>query len=359
MIKTLITRAIAAFIFLAVLIAAWFFYLFNHPLLAPNQAPVTIEIASGTGLDQFVQQLYQKQLISQPEIVREWLLLRGYEKKLKAGEYILQPGVSLNNLITSVAQGNANFYKVTIIPGWTVKDAAKVLGVDPTSSLQELNTQHASAEGLLYPDTYYLTSVDKKSEIVQRAYQKMQQILQQEWQDRAPNLPYQSSYDALIVASLIEKETAQPDERPIIAAVIINRLNQKMPLQIDPTVMYGLYQSYPRQPTPADLKKDTIYNTYLHLGLPPTPIALPSRASIHAALHPANVAYLYYFANFNGGHVFSENYDEHKQAIAAKIVALNLARDIELHTRSDYVDLACNVFYACNTDRSSLANDNK
>ncbi len=355
MIKTLITRSIAALLLLVVIALAWFFHLFNHALVEQNQSPVSVEIAPGTGLDQFVQQLYQKQLIHYPVLLREWLLLRGYEKKLKAGEYIIQPGMSLTNLINSVSQGNANFYKVTLIPGWTYRDAAKVLGVTPEAMAQELNITQPSVEGLLYPDTYYLTSVDKKTDVLQRAYQKMQQVLQQEWQDRASNTPYQNSYQALIVASLIEKETAQSDERPIIAAVIINRLNKNMPLQIDPTVIYGLYQAYPRQPTPADLKKESAYNTYLHLGLPPTPIALPSRASIHAALHPAAVDYLYYFANFSGGHVFSVTYDDHKQAIAAKIVALNLARDIELQTRVNYINLVCYVFHSC----KESVNDNK
>lgn len=347
MVKTLITRSILGLAIIVLAALAWFFYLFNHALVAQNQVAASVEIAPGTGLDQFVQQLYQKQLINYPTIVREWFLFRGYEKKLKAGEYTVQPGMSLNNLFYSVSQGTANFYKVTFIPGWTYRDAAATVGVAPETLVQQLHITQPSAEGWLYPDTYYLTSVDKKEDVLLRAYQKMQQVLQDEWQDRAANLPYQDSYQALIVASLIEKETALSDERPIIAAVIINRLNKNMPLQIDPTVVYGLYQNYAHQPTPADLKKDTKYNTYLHNGLPPTPIALPSRASIHAALHPVNVPYLYYFANFNGGHVFSETYDGHKQAIAAKVVALDLARDIELHTRSDYVDLVCYILHSC------------
>lgn len=347
MIKALIIRSIVTFFAVLVIVLSWFFYLFNHSLLGPQEARITVQIAAGTGLDQFVQQLYQKNIIRYPTLLREWLLFRGYEKKLKAGEYSVQPGMSLNEFVTSVAQGNANFYKVTIIPGWTYHDAAAVVGVAPEAVRQQLNITQASVEGLLYPDTYYLTTVDKKEDVLLRAYQKMQQVLQQEWQDRASNISYQNSYEALIVASLIEKETAVSDERPIIAAIILNRLNKKMPLQIDPTVMYGLYQSYPRQPTPEDLKKDTVYNTYLHIGLPPTPIALPSRASIHAALHPVNVPYLYYFANFSGGHVFSETYEGHKQAIAAKIVALDLARDIELHMRSDYLNLACYVLHSC------------
>lgn len=347
MVRTLIIRSILGLTIVLVAAFVWFFHIFNHALLEQNKTPVSLEIAPGTGLDQFVQQLYQKQLISYPTIVREWLLFRGYEKKLKAGEYIVQPGMSLNDLVSSVSQGTANFYKITFIPGWTYRDAAASVGVAPESVAQQLSIPQPSAEGWLYPDTYYLTSVDKKEDVLSRAYQKMQQVLQQEWQDRASKLPYQDAYQALIAASLIEKETALSDERPIIAAVIINRLNKKMPLQIDPTVVYGLYQNYARQPTPADLKKDTAYNTYLHTGLPPTPIALPSRASIHAALHPVNVPYLYYFANFNGGHVFSETYDDHKHAIAAKIVALDLARDIELHMRSDYGDLICYVFHSC------------
>src|SRR3989339_923548 len=182
MIKTLITRSIAALLLLVVIALAWFFHLFNHALVEQNQSPVSVEIAPGTGLDQFVQQLYQKQLIHYPVLLREWLLLRGYEKKLKAGEYIIQPGMSLTNLINSVSQGNANFYKVTLIPGWTYRDAAKVLGVTPEAMAQELNITQPSVEGLLYPDTYYLTSVDKKTDVLQRAYQKMQQVLQQEWQ---------------------------------------------------------------------------------------------------------------------------------------------------------------------------------
>lgn len=339
----------SALAFFVLISGLWVFHVFHRSLLKHHQSDVIVEIKSGTGLDQFVAQLYAKKLIHHPWFVREWMLWRGHETKLKAGSYLVRRHTTLNDLVDRVLSGEANFARFTIIPGWTYRDVAKSFNIAPDQIKLQLKITQDTPEGLLYPDTYFVASKEDNQQALALAYKKMQDVLQQEWQQRDPNVAYTNPYDALIAASLIEKETAVAFERPLVAAVILNRLKLNMPLQIDPTVVYGLGEPYGHEPTSDELKVYTPYNTYKRRGLPPTPIAMPSRASIHAALHPANTTYLYYFADFSGGHVFSDNYDKHKQAIAAKKLALDWAAQFEDQTRQDYIGVLCYVFQACST----------
>lgn len=332
-------RILAAAIIIVVAAGLWLFHTFYGSMLPRRHAEVTVEIESGSGLDQFIIQLQQKNLIFHPKLIREYMMMRGYEKKIRMGEYIVRPGMSMMDLIDHVINGKANYYKVTIIPGWTYRDVAAELNMRPDDLVRDVNTSYSSVEGLLYPDTYFLASVKNKQKVVQRAYEKMQKTMRTEWAQRDPNVPYKNIYEALIVASLIEKETAKDEERPVIAGVIMNRLKKGMKLQIDPTVMYGIYQQYTRQPTPADLKKDSPYNTYKNHGLPPTPISMVSRESLHAALHPKKVPYIFYFADFNGSHVFSVTLDQHQAAINAKKAAIKMTDEIVKDAKKSYQHL--------------------
>ena len=170
-------------------------------------------------------------------------------------------------------------------------------------------------EGRFFPDTYIYTWGNKDTVILQQAYQRMNVLLMQEWSQRAAELPYKTPEEALIVASLVESEAVLPAERPIIAGVILRRLQQNMNLQIDPTIIYGVGKPFGSTITLEDLRNDNPYNTYLHKGLPPTPINMPSAASIFAALHPASGDSLYYVAQGDGSHRFSATYPEHLQAV--------------------------------------------
>ena len=179
----------------------------------------------------------------------------------------------------------------------------------------QLSGQEASPEGWFFPDTYYVDGQGSDLDLYKRAYQGMLQRLHAAWQNRAPGLPYQTAYEALIMASIVEKETGVADERAQIAGVFVNRLRKGMRLQTDPTVIYGMGERYAGNIRRQDLLLDTPYNTYTRSGLPPTPIALPGLASIQAALHPANTNALYFVANGNGRHVFTASLEEHNRAV--------------------------------------------
>ena len=196
-------------------------------------------------------------------------------------------------------------------------------------------TEHSNAEGLLYPDTYMFSKGDTDVALLQQAKQSMDAVINAAWQTRAEGLPYQSPYDVLIAASLIEKESAVADERPLIASVLVNRLQANMPLQFDPTVIYGLGDAYTGKLTKADMRTDTPYNTYRHRGLPPTPIAMPSKDAINAAVHPAESDYLYFVAKGDGSHVFSTNLQEHDKALRAYIEHLRTVEQVAKEPQHD------------------------
>ena len=188
--------------------------------------------------------------------------------------------------------------------------------LDDEEIMKKLGHEGEHPEGRFYPDTYYISRGVTDIELLNRAYASMQQILQTEWQQREPDLPLQTPYEALILASIVEKESAVAEERPVIAGLFINRLRKKMRLQTDPTVIYGI-ENYDGNIRFRDLRKDTPYNTYTRNGLPPTPIAMPGREAITATLHPEKTDYLYFVAygDGSGRHVFSTNLEDHEKAV--------------------------------------------
>ncbi len=215
---------------------------------------------------------------------------------------------------------------LTLVEGWTLEQVITAAETNPyllhdieKLSKNEFSTRlgstQANFEGMLFPDTYLFAAGISDVTLLKKAYTQMQRTLNLLWEKRAPNLPYTTPYSALIVASLIEKETAKPDERARVGGVILRRLEKKMPLQIDAAVIYGLGKAYTGKIMQSQLKVNTPYNTYLHKGLPPTPIALPSLASIIAALHPTSETALYYVARGDGSHEFSDTFETHHQAV--------------------------------------------
>jgi UPF0755 protein len=253
----------------------------------------------------------------------------GLQSQLKSGNYEFKLGVTPYQVLQKMALGDVNEYVTTIIEGWTFKHMRAELDANPalrhdTAGMTDAAILAAigappapmnNAEGLFFPDTYLFDKDSSDLDIYRRAYRLMQTRLAEAWAARAPGLPFKSPYEALTLASLVEKETGMAGDRPLVAAVFANRLRAGMPLQTDPAVIYGLGDNYDGRLHRHDLQSDTLYNTYLRQGLPPTPIALPGVAALHAALNPASTSALYFVARGDGSSVFSDNLVDHNKAV--------------------------------------------
>ena len=258
--------------------------------------------------------------------VRLWL--RGHPElvAIKSGTYEIQEGAPLKDTLSLFASGKEFHFSLTFVEGSRFDDWLKQLSgapylerltVEQTEGdlAQELGIENGKLEGWFLPETYAYTTHASDISILRRAYQDMKAFLQESWDKRQANLPYKTPYEALIMASIIEKETGQPDERAQIASVFVNRLRLGMKLQTDPTVIYGIKDRYDGNIRRSDLTDVNPYNTYVIDGLPPTPIAMPGKASIEAALNPKPTDYLYFVAKGGGAHYFSRTLEEHNQAV--------------------------------------------
>ncbi len=246
--------------------------------------------------------------------------------KLKPGTYLLPNGASLGNVLLQIARGDRVKESIAIIPGVTIWQLRSLMdsqsamihrtkGMSNKELLQQLNLNYSSDEGLFLPDTYVFDPDELDLNIYRRAAQAMQKQLLQIWEQRDSGLPLKTPYELLILASIVEKETGRLSDRNLVSAVFINRLNKGMPLQTDPTVIYGIGPKFDGNLKKADLRRDTPYNTYMHKGLPPTPIAMPSKESILAAAHPAKSNALFFVAKGDGSSHFSQNLKEHEAAV--------------------------------------------
>ena len=253
--------------------------------------------------------------------------LTSTETSIKAGSYQIARGTTLLELLNKLTRGDFTQAELSFIEGWSFRQLRERVDAHPdlrhdTRDLSEaeimrlLGAPGRAAEGAFFPDTYLFAKRSSDVEVLTRAYRAMQRHLEREWQARAPGLPYRDADQALILASIIEKETGHEQDRSLVAAVFINRLRRGMPLQTDPTVIYGLGERFDGNLRKRDLLTDTSYNTYLHRGLPPTPIAMPGLASLQAALHPAASDALYFVARGDGTSQFSRSLGEHNQAVA-------------------------------------------
>jgi UPF0755 protein len=253
------------------------------------------------------------------------------DKKIKAGGYQLKTGDTPWSVLQRMAQGDVSSRQVALIEGWNFKqirnalkqhpDLISTLGEAQTSTIGErLGIERAYLEGLFFPDTYNFFVGSSDIEILARAYKTGQQILDKAWQERAPDLPLQNPYEALILASLVEKETGSAQDRARIAGVFVNRLKAGMPLQTDPSVIYGLGDAYDGKIRKKDLQTDTPWNTYTRGGLPPSPIASVGRASLNASLHPEQHNFLYFVAKGDGASVFASTLAEHNKNVATYIL---------------------------------------
>ena len=308
-----------------VLITAWLAYYAISPLrLQPSSQEVVI--APNSGLRSIANQLVAQGVLREPWRFILLAKLLNKEQYLQAGSYTLNKNVSPYQLLLSLNYGKATQGSVTFIEGRTFaqmrEKLAKNDAVKQTTTtlsdreiMQLLGSKYTTPEGLFFPDTFYFNRHTPDIALLKISYDAMQAKLNKAWQTRDPNLPYKDSYEALIMASIIEKETGKPSERPMIAGVFVNRMRFGMRLQTDPTVIYGMGLQYNGNIRKKDLLTDTPYNTYTRSGLPPTPIAMPGMASIEAALHPADTKALYFVGKGDGSHAFSNNLNEHNRAV--------------------------------------------
>ena len=245
---------------------------------------------------------------------------------IKAGSYSINEGATPRQLLDKLLKGKVTQGELTLVEGWTFSqwrarldrhpdlrhDAA---GLSEAQLLERLGIRASSLEGLLFPDTYLFDKQSSDLDLFARAHRAMQRKLDAEWVQRAQGLPYKSPQEALIMASIIEKETGREADRQLVAAVFVNRLRKGMLLQTDPTVIYGLGSRFDGNLRKRDLQSDSPYNTYMRAGLPPTPIAMPGLASLRAALNPAGSDVLYFVARGDGSSEFSRTLDEHNRAV--------------------------------------------
>jgi UPF0755 protein len=289
------------------------------------EQPRLFLVQSGIGLKKLCQQWQTIALVDSCLGLEILAKLDPSLTDLKAGMYQLRPGTVLEN-VRRINQGDAHLFSFTIIEGQTLYQIIDKIAAAPYLSVPNfifeldeleaaLNFTGDHLEGWLYPETYYYRANETAISLLKRASSKMKTYLQQAWERRAENLPYANAYEALIMASIIEKETGIASERPLIASVFINRLNKKMRLQTDPTVIYGLGEAFDGDIKRSHLKQLTPFNTYMINGLPPTPIASPSAAAIDAALNPLQSDYYYFVAKGDGSHQFSKTLSEHNAAV--------------------------------------------
>lgn len=319
-------RKILNLAILAVLLGgAALVYLVTSPLSLPA-TPFVFDLKQGSSLKATVRGLSQAGLLEHDQVFVWLVRISGKSTQLKAGNYVLEHPVSQLELLEIISKGEVSQRQISVIEGWTFRQLREALNASPDIAhttanltdaeiLQHIGATESHPEGLFFPDTYYFAAGSKDLVIFKRAYLAMQKHLQHVWLGRAPDLPLQTPYQALILASIVEKETGSPGDRDMIAGVFVNRLRKGMLLQTDPTVIYGMGDKYDGNLRKRDLLHDTDYNTYTRVGLTPTPIALPGMASLQAAMHPAQTDALYFVSRGDGSSQFSSTLAAHNRAV--------------------------------------------
>lgn len=318
-----------SFLFLVIGLALFFSWqhFLKTPLVVSGQESRYFVFTQGMSARQAATVLKKQNLINNTLFFSLLVKSKGVERNLKAGEYLIEPGIiTPNKLIEKMAKGESVRHAFTVVEGWTFKQTLNAINNNKyiQHTIQDLNQEQIMAkighpgelpEGRFAPDTYLFSGKINDIEILSNSYKLMQKRLQQLWANKSINATYGCPYKALIAASLIEKETANDQEKPIIAGVILKRLGINMLLQIDPTVIYGMGDKYKGKLNRSDYSINTPYNTYMRKGLPPTPIAMPGELSIKAALNPIMGNYLYYVSKGDGTHHFSEKFKDQIKAV--------------------------------------------
>lgn len=297
----------------------------NTPLQVPEQG-MTYLVEPGSNLKMVAARLAENGIIQRPGMLVWMARWQGQAHRIQAGEYAVASGTLPEAFIAMLVAGRVKQYPVTLVEGWnfrqvmaTLHDSPylthSLLGEDEQGIMAALGHPGEHPEGRFFPDTYNVTRGTSDREVLRRAYESMRVKLDNEWRARASGLPYRSPYEALIMASIVEKETGLAEERGAIAGVFVRRLEKNMLLQTDPTVIYGMGENFDGNIRRKDLRKHTPYNTYRNKGLPPTPIAMPGMAALHAAMHPEDGTALYFVSRGDGGHVFSDTLAQHNEAV--------------------------------------------
>jgi UPF0755 protein len=287
----------------------------------PLSEPTLVTITTGSGLGAISNKLYNAGVISHADSFKYYAKWRQLDRYIKAGEYQFSGSINSVEVLAQLVSGKVLEYQFTVPEGLRYKDFVTLLSNHPAMQgkpvpeaqewLTSMHSRWKHPEGLLFPSTYRFAKHNLPIDIIEQAHLKQVQVLQTAWAQRGDDLPYETPYEALIMASIIEKETGLASERATIAGVFVRRLQKGMKLQTDPTVIYGMGDDFKGNIRRSDLITDTPYNTYVHRGLPPTPIALPGLAAINAALHPEDGLSLFFVSKGDGSHEFADTYPQH------------------------------------------------
>lgn len=320
-----IKKTIVVGILAATAAAAGFNWWSKQPIITEEPA-IEFSIMPGSGAHAAGQQIAEAGVPIQPLLFNLLARFTGKTSKLKAGAYELKPGTTPMRLIDQLVRGEFAQESLTIIEGWTFRQMRQAIAahkglkhdtvaLSDRELMARITSAYTAPEGLFFPDTYLFAKGSSELQIFRQAHSMLIAKLSEAWDKRDPNLPYKNPYEALTMASIVEKETGQKSERTMIAGVFVNRLRLGMLLQTDPTVIYGMGEKYEGKIRKKDLETDTPYNTYTRGGLPPTPIALPGLQSLTAALAPARTPALYFVSRGNGTSQFSDNLTDHNRAV--------------------------------------------
>jgi UPF0755 protein len=322
----LIKKILVIIVVLALLFAGTVYFWARQPIIGSDHPSIEFSIKPGSGVRSSTEQIANAGVPVNPTLLGLLARVTGKGARLKAGNYELKPGATPLALIGQLVRGEFAQESLAIIEGWTFRQMREAVAQHPSLKhdtvqmsdaelLAKVAPGYTRPEGLFFPDTYLFAKGSSDLQIFRQAHSLLLKRLNDEWARRNPAVPYKTPYDALIMASIVEKETGRKSERGMIAGVFVNRLKRGMLLQTDPTVIYGMGDKFQGNIRKRDLEADTPYNTYTRSGLPPTPIALPGAESLAAALNPAQTEALYFVSRGNGTSEFSNNLPDHNRAV--------------------------------------------
>ncbi|WP_323003895.1 endolytic transglycosylase MltG [Denitromonas sp.] len=323
--KRLILLALVLPVLVIAAAAASLIWYVDRPLTVAGER-VEVQIARGASMRQAANAVADGGVAVSASTLYWFARIGGHANRIKAGTYAFESGVSPRQIVEKLVRGDVVLKSLALIEGWTFRQVRAAIDAHPdlqhdskdmddAELLRQIGASETHPEGLFFPDTYHFERGMSDLDVYRQAYAQMQSRLTDQWEKRAADLPLKSPYEALILASIVEKETGQGADRPLIASVFINRLRVGMLLQTDPTVIYGVGPTFDGNLRRRDLERDTPYNTYTRPGLPPTPIAMPGHAAIEAALNPAASDFYYFVARGDGSSEFSKNLSEHNRAV--------------------------------------------
>lgn len=321
----LLIKLFSLVVLVVITVLGGFWWWANQPL-SLRTSPLDFRVVSGSSLRAAITQIQGAGVEVEPTLLALLAKAKRAETSIKAGSYAINQGITPLQLLDKLLQGKVSLGQLTLVEGWTIRQWRDKINssnelTHETRELtdrqiaEQIGLKSESLEGWLFPDTYLFDKHSSDLDVFARAARIMQNKLQSEWASRDEGLPYKTPHDALVMASIVEKETGLNADRSMVAAVFVNRLRKGMLLQTDPTVIYGLGENYDGRLRKRDLQTDTPYNTYTRTGLPPTPIAMPGLSSLQAAMHPAKSNALYFVAKGDGGSEFSHTLDDHNRAV--------------------------------------------